>query len=88
MFDKKIFGARLAQLRRERNMTASQLGRELGITSTQIGDMEKGASATSMARLYALCVFFQVSADYLLGLSEERRDIGMDRTGAQGSCDG
>ena len=81
MFDKKIFGARLAQLRRERNMTAS-------ITSTQIGDMEKGASATSMARLYALCVFFQVSADYLLGLSDERRDIGMDRTGAQGSCDG
>ncbi len=52
-------------------MTASQLGKAMGITSTQVGDMEKGNSATSMARLYDLCVFFEVSADYLLGLTEK-----------------
>ena len=71
MFDKKIFGARLHALREQKGMTASQLGKVMGITSTQVGDMEKGNSATSMARLYDLCVFFEVSADYLLGLKEE-----------------
>ncbi|WP_297717190.1 helix-turn-helix domain-containing protein [Intestinimonas sp.] len=71
MFDKKIFGTRLHRLREEKGMTASQLGKAMGITSTQVGDMEKGNSATSMARLYDLCVFFEVSADYLLGLTEK-----------------
>ena len=74
MFDKKIFGARLHALREQKGMTASQLGKVMGITSTQVGDMEKGNSATSMARLYDLCVFFEVSADYLLGLKEEEND--------------
>lgn len=76
MFDKKIFGARLRALREQKGMTASQLGRVMGITSTQVGDMEKGNSATSMARLYDLCVFFEVSADYLLGLTEETSGTG------------
>ena len=74
MFDKKIFGARLHALREQKGMTASQLGKVMGITSTQVGDMEKGNSATSMARLYDLCMFFEVSADYLLGLKEEEND--------------
>lgn len=75
MFDKKVFGARLHALREARDMTASQLAKTLGVTNTQIGDMERGNSATSMTRLYELCVLFEVSADYLLGLTDDLRPL-------------
>lgn len=71
MFNCTIFGTRLAKLRRETGMTATALGHMLGVSSTQIGDMEKGKTATSMARLYMLCEIFHVSSDYLLGLKDE-----------------
>ena len=71
MFEKEIFGARLTKLRAEKGITTSALGRVIGVSSTQMGDMEKGRTTTSMARLYMLCQYFGVSADYLLGLKDE-----------------
>ncbi len=88
MFSKEIFGARLRETRKQRGSTQGEVAAALGITSTQISDMEKGRRTTTLERLYQLCNYYDVSADYLLGLSDERRDIGMDRTAAQGSCDG
>lgn len=41
------------------------------ISTNQISDMERGNSAATMARLYILCDYFHVSADYLLGLSDK-----------------
>ena len=71
MFDYKIFGSRLEKLRKEKGISAAALAKVLGVSSTQIGDMERGNSATTMPRLYHLCVYFGVSADYLLGLKDE-----------------
>lgn len=70
MFDPTIFGQRLFQLRKEKGVTQTALGSLLGVTPTQIGDMEKGKSATTLPRLYMLCDYFGVSADYLLGRSD------------------
>lgn len=71
MFDTKIFGQRLYKLRKERGLTQAKVAELLGTTITQAGDMERGKSATTMARLYLLCEYFNVSADYLLGRREE-----------------
>lgn len=71
MFDPTIFGQRLFQLRKEKGVTQTALGNLLGVTPTQIGDMEKGKSATSLPRLCLLCDYFGVSADYLLGRSDQ-----------------
>lgn len=73
MLDKQLFGSRLKELRKQKKMSQTELGRLLGITATQIGDMEKGDSATSMARLYELCEYFEVSADYFMGLTDDPR---------------
>ena len=70
MFDKKIFGQRLFLLRKKKGVTQTDIGNLLGITQTQVGDMERGNSATTMARLYLLCDYFNVSADYLLGRTD------------------
>lgn len=70
MLDKKIFGSRLRELRKQKNISQAELGQLLGVTSTQIGDMERGNSTTSMPRLYELCQYFGVSSDYLMGLTD------------------
>lgn len=70
MFEKEIFGQRLHALRKAKKVSQAALGQLLGVTSTQVGDMERGNTTTSMARLYQLCKFFNVSSDYLLGLTD------------------
>ncbi len=72
MFDPKIFGERLFLLRkRQPGVTQADIAKLLGITPTQISDMENGKTATTMARLYLLCDYFNVSADYLLGRTDK-----------------
>ena len=70
MFDKEFFGSRLRKLRKAAGMKQPELASLLDITPTQVSDMERGHTTTSMARLYQLCEYFHVSADYLLGLTD------------------
>ena len=71
MFDKELFGSRLRKLRKAAGMKQPELASLLDITPTQVSDMERGHTTTSMARLYQLCEYFHVSADYLLGLTDD-----------------
>lgn len=72
MFDPKIFGQRLLGLRKEEGVTQAQIAKLLDVTPTQISDLENGKTTTTMARLWILCEYFHVSADYLLGRSDRR----------------
>ena len=71
MFDSKLFGARLRKLRRDQEIPQDKLGQLLGVTATQVSDMEHGKTTTSMSRLYQLAQYFEVSSDYLLGLTDD-----------------
>lgn len=71
MFHKNIFGARLKEQRAQRGVSQKNIADLLNVTVTQISDMEHGKVATTMSRLYVLCEYFNVSADYFLGLSNE-----------------
>ncbi len=63
-------GARLRGLREEKGMTQAQLGSVLGVSGRQVGNYESGvAFPRDQAMLLAICCLFDVSADYLLGLS-------------------
>ena len=70
MFSKNIFSERIKQLRVGMNVTQNALAEHLGITRTQVSDIENGKTTTSIERLCVLSDYFGVSADYLLGLSE------------------
>ena len=69
MFDKRLFGARLLELREQNNLSQKAVADLLGVTRTQVSDIENGKSGTNLARFYQLCEFYQVSADYLLGIT-------------------
>lgn len=71
MFDKKIFGSRLLALREEKGLAQKVVAELLDVTRTQVSDIENGKSGTNLDRFYQLCKFYQVSADYLLGITDD-----------------
>ncbi len=72
----QIMGTRLKNLRKERRIYQREMGELLGITQGHYLKIEKGEINISVLTLYTLAGYFEVSADYLLGLSEERRPLG------------
>ena len=71
MFSPEEFGRRLRQARKAAGETQSQLGAFLGLKKSQISELEKGSASTTLEKAAMICVHYHVSADYLLGLSEE-----------------
>ena len=71
MFDIKIFGERLRAAREQKGISQKSVAELLGVTRTQISDIENGKTGTSMARLVTLAEFDHVSTDYLLGITDD-----------------
>ena len=43
----------------------------LAQSCTQISDMEKGKTGTTLDKLLILCDYYKVSSDYLLGITDD-----------------
>jgi len=70
MFSKKIFSTRVKALRMQKKSSQETLADLLGVTRTQISDIENGKTTTSLERVYTLADYFDVSLDYLVGRSD------------------
>jgi transcriptional regulator with XRE-family HTH domain len=76
MFPKKLFAYRLNQLRTENNLSMQKLANDIGFKNKgTIGQFETAVTSPSADTLIALANYFNVSLDYLVGLSDkpERR---------------
>lgn len=71
MFSAEIFGQRLRTARKTRGEKQEELGQFLGVGKSQISEIERGTTSTSLERFALICRHYNVSADYLLGLSDE-----------------
>ena len=71
MFSQQLFSDRILALRKEKGILQSQLGKAIGLSQVAISRIEKGDRAVSVEVLCALVDFFDVSADYLLGLTDD-----------------
>lgn len=67
---KLTFGEKLKLLREEREMNQTDLGKAVNMTQRKISYLEHDKYEPSMDDIKALCAYFQVSADYLLGFSK------------------
>lgn len=67
----KIFEERLKDLRNESHLTQKQLADILQTTDDSIFSWEKGRSQPSIEMIHKICLYFGVSADYLIGLSDD-----------------
>lgn len=66
-----IFETRLKELRKEKQKTQKELAETLKTTDDSIFSWEKGRSQPSIEMIRRMCKYFEVSADYLLGLEDE-----------------
>ncbi|MDE7010699.1 MAG: helix-turn-helix domain-containing protein [Oscillospiraceae bacterium] len=73
MLSRKIFGERLYEARTKHQETQAELAAALGIGKSRVSEMESGKNTTTMEKLVLLCEHYNISADYLLGLSDDPR---------------
>ena len=66
----KIFSTRLKELRVENNYTQQQMAEKLGVRQQSYARYETGAGEPNLETVTKLCAIFDVSSDYLLGLSD------------------
>ena len=64
------FRDKLKALRVEKKLTQQQLAEKIGLVKGSISAYEKNTKHPSMTVLIKLCALFNVSADYLIGLSD------------------
>ncbi|MDD4291562.1 MAG: helix-turn-helix transcriptional regulator [Clostridia bacterium] len=67
-----IIAQRIRQLRIERGVSRSAVGRALGVDGFTVMFWEQELSQPDASDIYSLCFYFTVSADYLLGISDHR----------------
>ena len=61
------FGEKLRLLREERELSQESLGQAVNMTQRKVSYMENNKYEPSLEDIKAICAFFNVSADYLLG---------------------
>ena len=66
----ETFGSKLKDLRKEKNLSQIQLAKELCVGKSIISAWEIDQSEPTLSNIRKIAVFFEVSADYLLGLTD------------------
>ena len=63
---------RLRDLREDNDKTQQQIADILGTSQTMYARYERGANELPLRHLIKLCKYYNVSADYLLGISDKK----------------
>lgn len=66
------YAQRIRDLRIDHDKSQAQIAIILGTTKNQVGKYERGEQEMPIKHLIALCNYYEVSADYILGLPEGR----------------
>ena len=77
MFSKELFGQRVQEIRKMHNETQKDLSVIIGTQPNNVSDLESGKRTTTSEKIAKFCRHYHISADYLLGLSDDM----------QGGCD-
>lgn len=64
------FGQRLRELRKDNNLSMKQLSLKVGIADSCISRWENGQTVVNADQLIIFAKFFDVSIDYLVGLTD------------------
>ncbi len=72
-----MFSKRLSELREfsEPHLRQSDVGLATGMSQRKISRLENGDVQPTPAEIVRLCKFYNVSADYLLGITDEYRKL-------------
>lgn len=62
---------RLRQLREDRDLNQTEIGKLIGVRQTYYSNQERGIKPFKVEQIAILCEFYKVSADYILGLPKD-----------------
>ncbi len=62
----------IRDLREDADLTQAQVAAILGTSQTMYARYERGANEMPIRHLLALCRYYHVSSDFILGLSKEK----------------
>ena len=71
MFTKELFGQRLLEIRKQHHETQTDLAELIETKKSHISEMENGKKTTTIEKFALICEHYKVSANYLLGLSDD-----------------
>ena len=66
------YAQKLRDLRIDHDKSQAQIAIILGTTKNQVGKYERGEQEMPIKHLITLCNYYDVSADYILGLPQNR----------------
>lgn len=61
---------KLKELRKEKGVTQAEVAKAIGVTASAYSNYEQGLREPSHEVIKFLCKYFNVSADYLLGIED------------------
>lgn len=67
------YRTRLKEIREDRDFTQAQIGKILQKSQQGYNHIEAGRAELKIDDLVRLCRFYNVSADYIVGLSDEEK---------------
>lgn len=67
--------SRIRHLRRERNMTQTELAGRLGVLRSSVSNWENALRTPNTETISKICRIFGVSADYLYGNTQSRSSV-------------
>ena len=73
MFSKDLFAQRVREVRKLHNETQKQLGDAIGTKANNVSEIESGKKTTTAEKIAKICQHYHISADYLLGLTDDPR---------------
>ncbi len=63
---------RIRDLRKEHELSQQELAKQLGVNQTAVSQWERGVTTPSSTVMVDLCKLWNVTPDFLLGLSDEK----------------
>ena len=70
-FSRQIMAERLRALRAERNIGQNTLAKAIDVSNASISYWENAKQEPSAEAVYKLASYYEVSADYILGLTND-----------------
>lgn len=70
-----VFGERIRGLREDKDKNQTHIANILNTTQKKVSRIETGENEPNLQDIKTLCLYFNVSADYLLGLIDEARPL-------------
>ena len=68
----KSYVERIRELREDSDKTQAEVAEYLGTTQQVYSRYEKGVNEIPVRHILSLCVLYNVSADYILGLNDKK----------------